>query len=114
MAFNLFKINIPLSCIIPNNTKLVLLEVAPAVEYKDGIKTDKHNGYKYTLVELNTYEKFIVKVFNLDNPIPPSILTETKGPVYVALHDCYAKLYKDTSSSFALTFSARAITLEKS
>lgn len=113
MAFNPLKITIPSDCIIPKNTKIALLEVAPLPEYVNGVKTDKHIGYKYLVVELGTYEKFHVKVTNLSNPIPPSVIAEAKGPVYVTLHDCYAKLYIDASGNLALSFTANAITLDK-
>ena len=85
-------------------TRFWLVEVSPAYEYKDGVKTDNLVGYRYTvtLPEKN-FEKIGVKVPGA------SVVTEIKGYVEVKFRGLEVTPYQ---SGRDIALSAKAESIE--
>lgn len=107
------KLEIPIPIII-NGANLILLSVAPNYEYVDNKKTDNLLGYKYTVVEDITFEKFVVKVPSSTPVMTQEQIDTAKDRIYVTFNNAIAKPYRNTSTgNYDLSINANGISIVK-
>lgn len=70
-----------------------LLSLKPLEAYENGKPTGVQIGYKAEVVEMTTFEKFIVKIENKLPNVTPEILAASREPVFVKFANAYAKPY---------------------
>ena len=111
MAFNLIGIEIPLENII-GSEPLRLLGVDKLYEYKDGAKTDKQLGIKYTVGDQLSFHTFNGKVIGQnESAIPVERIQDKKKPIYVTFKDAMARIYHNNNEdALDLSIKASAIT----
>lgn len=107
------KLSIPLAVVV-NGAKMILVDVQPWHPYENN-KADKTSilGYKYTVAENGSYEKFTVKVSTPTPIITPEQLEAAKEPIFVAFKDCFAKPYRNQNGMYDLSFTAATVSIEK-
>jgi len=106
------KNNIPLSALLPESTKLKLMDGGtPAYEYEDGKKTDKIKGIKVTILETKDFDKFQVTILGTSS-LPFSDAEINKRPS-VTLNNAKVKLYARDNVIYE-SISADGISLDKS
>lgn len=72
---------------------MILTEVRPAYEYKDGQRTDKVIGLKVTVaLEKNAYDTLTVTVSNPVDALS-TLLDKAEAPVYVDFEGFTARIY---------------------
>lgn len=110
--YNISKLNIPFSVVV-NGANTLLLNVAPYYEYVDGKKTDSQLGYKYTVVEDKTFEKFSVKIASKAPVITQEQIDSSKERLKVTFDNAIAKPYKTFNGEYDLSVTASGITILK-
>lgn len=86
------KSNLPLSALLPESTKLKLMDAGvPAYEYEEGKRTEKIKGLKVTILETKDFDKFQVTILGASS-LPFSDSEIAKRP-YVTLKNARVKLY---------------------
>lgn len=108
----LSKLNIPFNIVI-DNANTILLGVAPYYDYVNGKKTDNQLGYKYTVVEDKTFEKFNVKIASKAPVITQEQIDASKERIKVAFENAIAKPYRTTYGDYDLSVSATGISILK-
>lgn len=77
------ELRFPLENLYPSG-RYVLKSVGTVYEYVDGKKTDSIQGTRYTVVDLESLDKFDVKVASTTKAITASQLEQTEGHTYVS------------------------------
>ena len=91
---NLSKVTFPLSLII-EDAKLILIGARPTYEYVNGKKTDNVVGTTYSVVQNGgTYEKFNIKVSDVENAIEPDYIANSKTPIFVEFENAVLFIVK--------------------
>lgn len=106
------KLNIALGTII-EDANLLLIDVMPYYEYNDGKKTENLLGYKYTVAEDKTFDKFSVKVPSTVPAITKEQLERSKERIRVTFENGYAKPYRTVTGDYDLSFNATGINIIK-
>ncbi len=106
------KLQIPLS-VIAKDAHLILLEVQPYYDYKDGKKTDTRLGYKYTVVEDRNFEKFPVKIPGNSPAISKEQLENAKSRIFVSFDNAAGKFYRTDRGDYALSVTASDVSIVK-
>lgn len=109
---NITKLNIPLN-VITEGANLILLEVVPYYAYVDGKKTDTLKGYRYTVVEDETFEKLSIKIESATPIVSSEQLASAKSHVLVTFDKAFAKPYRTNSGDFELSISASNMLIVK-
>ena len=104
------KLNLPFD-IVTEGANLILLEVAPYYLYVDGKKTDKLEGYRYTVVEDSTFEKFSIKVPSSVPAITQEMIDASSKRIMVDFENAIAKPYKNHYGDYDLSISAVSIVI---
>lgn len=103
-------IKIPLSSIIPTD-RFVVKSQREIREYAEGnIGSRKVIGQKYELVDVSTFETFMVKVPEIAPTIPQAMIEKAKQPLLVTLKEAKFSFYVN-QGRLAMSFSAEKITL---
>lgn len=103
------KIDFPLSLII-GTAKLALLHSRPLVRYENGKPTDDVIGTTYEVVQVGgDFEKFNVKVLDLDTAITEKEIKESKEQIYVDFDNAVCKLYTDSAGRIQVSVKADSI-----
>lgn len=106
---NISKLNLTLEQII-GNAKLQLLHSKPTRQYENGQATDLIIGTTYEVVQHGgEYEKFFVKVSDVDTAISDEDIVASKEPIFVEFTNATCKLYKDASGRIQVSVKADAI-----
>lgn len=74
--------------------KFIVKGVTPVYAYENGKRTDKIQGYRYTLIDPEVYETFDIKVKGTNPVITNEMVTDRENRVYVALENAIIKPYK--------------------
>ena len=78
---------------LTNGGGMILTDVRPAYEYKDGKRTDKVVGLKVaTVLEKNAYDTLTVTVANPVDTLS-AVLEKAEAPVYVDFEGFTARIY---------------------
>ena len=107
----------------PDDFKIALIDVLPADHYllkevnpihvyEDGKRTDKVEGYRYTLADLNTVEIFDVKVKEKAPVVSQETLAHSDR-LWVSLEGAVIKPYKIEYGKVSISITADKITLVK-
>ena len=108
---NVSKITFPLSQII-GDAKLALLHARPLYRYENGIATSERIGTTYEVVQLGgDFEKFNVKIPDIDIDITEEEISASKTPLTVELTNAIGKLYVDGNHRIQVSVTAEAITV---
>jgi hypothetical protein len=108
---DLSKVTFPLSLVI-GDVKLILIGARPTIEYVNGKRTDTIIGTTYTVVQNGgTYEKFNVKVPDIENAIEPDYIANSKTPIFVEFENAVCKIYTDTNGRVQVSVKADAINI---
>lgn len=102
---------IALTDILPADS-FVVKEVNPIQIYEDGKRTDRIEGYRYTLADLNAIEIFDVKV-KAKAPIVTNEMIEKSDRLWVSLEGAVIKPYKIEYGKVLFSITADKITLLK-
>ena len=95
-----------------DNDKFILKDAQPINEYVDNKKTDKVIGYKYKLVDPESYDTFYVKVKDTTPVIPLEKLSKVNKTI-VTLDRAVIKPYKIEYGKVSISITADKITLVK-
>lgn len=108
---NLSKVTFPLSLII-EDAKLILIGARPTYEYVNGKKTDNVVGTTYSVVQNGgTYEKFNIKVSDVENAIEPDYIANSKTPIFVEFENAVCKVYTDSNGRAQVSVKADSINI---
>lgn len=91
------NIEFALSNILPGRRKLAVTEVRPVPHYDENHKrTDKIEGYRYTVTDMDTLSSFSVRVNSTAPVITPEELEETDERVFIEfpLEETIVKPYR--------------------
>lgn len=102
------KINFSIETLF-GDTLLMLMDVSPYFEYKDGKKTENQLGFKYEVVEDTSFERFTVKVASKQPVITADDLAKSKSRVYVEFENSRGHIYRTPVGSIEVSFSADAV-----
>ena len=95
-----------------DNDKFILKDAQPINEYVDNKKTDKVIGYKYKLVDPESYDTFYVKVKDTTPVIPLEKLSKVNKTI-VTLDRAVIKPYEIAYGKVSISITADKITLVK-
>jgi hypothetical protein len=114
MKINQIRLNMDSITLAGNKVRLI--GIRPTHEYKDNAMTDNIIGTTYNCVaEENNFEKFRVKVDNINPIISAEQLEESKTPIYISFQDFEGKLYKSwKTNTWAITCKAKSASIVKS
>lgn len=104
------SLNIPLEVIFENNT-FILLNVREAKEYENGKVTANIIGYRYEVVDTETFEKFIVKVLGTTTVISQETIDKAPKKIKVNFSNAFAKPYRTPSGFYELSIKADSISI---
>ena len=106
---NISKVSFPLSQII-GEAKLALLHSRKLIRYEDGKPTDEVIGTTYEVVEVGgDYEKFNVKVQDIDTAISEEEIRASKEQIFVEFENATCKLYTDSNGRVQVSVKADSI-----
>lgn len=90
--------------------------VSESYQYENGTRTDKPAGTAYEcLAEKNGYEKFSVKVSDLNAVLTQEQLNEAKEPIYITFTDFIGKFYfSERTKNWELSCKASKVQIVKS
>lgn len=95
---------------IIGEAKLQLLHSKPTRQYENGKATDLVIGTTYEVVQHGgDFEKFTVKVPDVDTAISEEDIAASKDPIFVEFTNTSCKLYKDVSGRIQVSVKADAI-----
>lgn len=103
-------LNIPLEVIFKNNT-FILLNVREAKNYEDGKVTNDVIGYRYEVVDTETFEKFMVKVIGTSPVISQESIENSTKKVKVSFTNAVAKPYRTSTGNYELSIKADSINI---
>ncbi len=103
-------ISIPLEVIFKNNT-FILLNVREAKEYENGKVTANIIGYRYEVVDTETFEKFTVKVLGTATVISQENIDNAPKKIKVNFVNAFAKPYRTSSGFYELSIRADSISI---
>ena len=106
------KLKIPFDVVI-DSANLYMLKVSPNYEYIDGKRTDTLCGYKYTVLEDKTFEKFSVKIASQAPAITQEQIDASKERIKVVFDNAIARPYRTYSNDYALSVTASGISILK-
>ena len=102
---DLSKVTFPLSLVI-GNSKLILIGARPTMEYVNGKRTT------YTVVQNGgTYEKFNVKVADVEYAIEQEYIANSKSPIFVEFENAVCKIYTDANGRAQVSVKADNINI---
>lgn len=96
MASKLIGKKIPF-VVVFRNSRFILLRIEEYFLYEDGVRTNKHAGYKYIVADTESFDKFDVKIEGQKKPLmsPDELvkLRENGENVLVEFINGFVKLY---------------------
>lgn len=98
----LLNLEIPME-LIEKTDVFALLGVYPVYQYVNGEKIDKIIAWKYSVVNVDTFERYIVKVAGASPIIAPDLLKSKRdlgAKEFVRFSNCRLKLYRSQSGSY--------------
>ena len=91
----------------------IIVEVAETKLYENGVKTDKHGGYRYTVVlPSKKFASLSIKTEEEKPSVTPEQLAEAGNCIYAVPNNFSAKIYR-SGESFALSCKADGFTLKE-
>lgn len=106
------KLKIPLDIVI-DGANLIILSVDAFYDYSNGKKTDKMIGYRYTVGNDKTFDKFSVKIPSTTPAITQEQIDSSKTHVFVKFDNAIARPYRTQSGDYELSITASAISVVK-
>lgn len=98
----LLNLEIPIE-LIEKTDIFALLGVYPVYQYLNGEKIDNIIAYKYSVVNVESFERYVVKVAGASPIIAPELLKSKRdlgGKEFVRFSNCRLKLYRSQSGSY--------------
>ncbi len=82
------------------------------MEYVNGKRTDNIVGTTYTVVQNGgTYEKFNVKVADVEYAIEQEYIANSKSPIFVEFENAVCKIYTDANGRAQVSVKADNINI---
>lgn len=108
----LLNLNIPFE-LVENKKEFALISVAPVYEYDaNSKKTDRIIAYRYTVVNLDSFERYRIKVAGATPIIAPELLRTKRDfgeKLFVQFENATIKMYRASNGSFEDSIKADAV-----
>lgn len=90
MAFKKVKLSME---VVTGAKQYYAVQMVPLYEFKDGHRTDHQIGFRLEVVEMTNYEKFWVKIMNMNPKMTIEMLENAREKMFVRFYDGFATPY---------------------
>lgn len=97
---------------VTKSKQYLAVRMVPLFEYNDGHRTEKQIGFRIEVVEMTNYEKFWVKVLNLNPKLTIEMMENAREKMFVRFYDGVATPYVN-GHSVAYSFTATDVEMIK-
>lgn len=78
---------------VTKSKQYLAVRMVPLFEYNDGHRTEKQIGFRVEVVEMTQYEKFWVKILNMNPKLTMEMLENAHEKTFVRFCDGFATPY---------------------